>query len=191
MVRTFTDAIAGREFLQVNPVQLLFVDINMPDLNGLELVRSLNFKPMLVFTTAYKKFAADSYDLDAIDYLVKPIVEAFRFRIVTERKEDEVLLVRSDYQQVKIYWSDIEYIESVEDYLKIHLSEGRPVMTLMTLKSVLEKLPVDRFQRIHRSYIIPLGKIKSFTNRKVRLTSVELPVGDSYMGVVQGWGKIF
>ena len=201
LLQTFTDAIAGLEYLKKNPVNLLFVDINMPDMNGLDLVKALPHKPMIVFTTAYKKFAVDSYDLDALDYLLKPIeferfskainkaVEYYRYKHTVEKKESEVLFVRSEYQLVKIYLNEIEYIESIEDYLKIYLGEGKPVMTLMTLKAVLEKLPQDRFKRIHRSYIISLSKVKSILNKKVRLTNTEIPIGDSYLAEVQSWFK--
>lgn len=201
LLHTFTDAVAGREFLRHHPVDLLFVDINMPDINGLDLVRSLPQKPMVVFTTAYRKFAADSYDLDALDYLVKPIaperfgravakaVEYLTYQQTAEKKEQQVLFVRSEYQLVKIYLDEIEYIESVEDYLKIHRSKDRPVMTLMTMKAILEKLPPGGFQRIHRSYIVPLSKVKALVNRKVRLMATELPVGDSYFSAVQEWTR--
>jgi DNA-binding LytR/AlgR family response regulator len=201
LVQTFSDAIAGLEFLKQSPCDLLFVDINMPDINGIDLIRSLQVRPMIVFTTAYKKFAVDSYDLDAVDYLLKPIelerfaravkkaVEYHKYKSTFEKNESNVLFVRSEYQLVKIYFDEIEYIESVEDYLKINLREGRPVMTLMTLKGLLEKLPADQFKRIHRSYIIPLSKVKSVVNRKVRLSSIELPIGDRYINFVQDWAR--
>jgi DNA-binding LytR/AlgR family response regulator len=199
--QTFNDAIAALEYVRKNSVDLIFIDINMPDINGLDFVRSLQNKPIIVFTTAYRKFAADSYDLDALDYLLKPIekerfakavtkaVEYYKYKHAVERKESEALFVRSEYQLVKIYFSDIEYIESVEDYLKIHVSQGKPVMTLMTLKSILEKLPANQFQRIHRSYIVPLSKVKAVVNRKVRLPHTELPIGDSYTHFIQEWAK--
>lgn len=201
LIQTFNDAIEALEFLRQHPVDLLFVDINMPDITGLDLVRSLDVKPMIVFTTAYKKFAIDSYGLDALDYILKPIeperfsravnkaIEYFRYKKITDKKESDVLFVRSEYQLVKIYFSDIEFIESLEDYLKIHVGDGKSVMTLMTMKAILEKLPSDRFRRIHRSYIVPLAKIKSVTNRKVRLSNIELPIGDSYFGILQDWIK--
>ncbi len=97
------------------------------------------------------------------------------------------MFVRPEYQLVKIELKDIEYIESLEDYLKIHLTNAKPVMTLMTMKAVLDKLPADKLKRIHRSYIVSLSKIKSIVNRKVRLTSTELPVSDSYVDLVNHW----
>lgn len=201
LLQTFNDAITGREFLRQHPVDLLFVDINMPDITGLDLVRSLDVKPMIIFTTAYRKFAADSYDLDAIDYVLKPIeferfsravnkaTEYYRYRNGTEKKESDVFFVRSEYQLVKIHYTDIEYIESAEDYIKIHVKEGRPVMTLMTLKGILDKLPANDFKRIHRSYVVPLAKVKAMVNKKVRLSNIELPIGDSYVSQLQDWVK--
>lgn len=199
MVQTFDDAIAGAEFLRAHQTDLLLIDINMPDITGIELVRSLAQKPMTIFTTAYKKFAIDGFELDAIDYLLKPIeferfakainkaIDYYEYKRSAKNHESETLFVRSEYQLVKIDMSEIEYIETVEDYLKIHLATGRPVMTLMTLKTLLEKLPGNKFKRIHRSYVIPLAKIKSIGNRKVRLTSVELPISDTYADIVNTW----
>jgi DNA-binding LytR/AlgR family response regulator len=201
LLRSFDDAIAGAEFLRHHPVDLVFLDIQMPDISGLDLVRSLPQKPLIIFTTAHRKFALDGFELDAADYLLKPIsFERFE-RAVTQatgqyrlkesmaKERDEALFVRAEYQLVKIDLSEIEYIESVEDYIKIHRTTGRPVMTLMTLKKLMEKLPSDRFKRIHRSYVIPLSRIRSFVNRKVRLTSAELPVSDSYANAIQAWIK--
>ncbi len=196
LMHSFTDAIAAQEYLRANTIDLLLVDINMPDISGLELVRSLNPKPMVIFTTAYKQFAIDGFDLDALDYLLKPIaperftktvqkaVEYYGYKNATSKMEMDALFVRSEYQLVKINHSEIAYIESAEDYLKIHLTTGRPVMTLMTLKGILEKLPVQQFRRVHRSYIIPVSKIISINNRKIKLAGVEVPVGDNYIETI-------
>jgi DNA-binding LytR/AlgR family response regulator len=201
LVRTFDDAIAGTEFLRNNPVDLLFLDINMPDITGLEVVRSLSHKPLLIFTTAHKKFALDGFELDAIDYLLKPIsferfskavhkaMEYYQLKYNPKYKTEEALFVRSEYQLVRIELDDIEYIESLEDYLKIHRTNDKPVMTLMTMKAVLEKLSPDKFKRIHRSYIVPVSKIRSIVNRKIRLSSVELPVSESYFRFINEWTK--
>lgn len=199
LLHTFTDAIAAQEYLQRQPVDLIFVDVQMPDITGIDLVRSLVQKPMVVFTTAYKKFAVEGFELDALDYLLKPIqqdrfakavqkaVDYQRYQQTAKEEEPASIFVRSEYNLVKIDLAEIEYIESVEDYLKIHRSTGRPVMTLMTLKSILEKLPPQQFKRIHRSYIVPLSKIKSVLNKKVKLTTAELPVSDSYIDVLKAW----
>jgi DNA-binding LytR/AlgR family response regulator len=201
LVQTFDDAIAGTEFLRNNPVDLLFLDINMPDITGLEVVRSLAHKPLLIFTTAHKKFALDGFELDAIDYLLKPIsferfskavhkaIEYYQLKYNPKNKTEEALFVRSEYQLVRIELDEIEYIESLEDYLKIHRTNDKPVMTLMTMKAVLEKLSPAKFKRIHRSYIVPVSKIRSIVNRKIRLSSVELPVSESYLHFINEWTK--
>ncbi|MBD0366090.1 MAG: response regulator transcription factor [Flavisolibacter sp.] len=199
LVQTFSDAIAAAEFLKNSPIDLLFIDINMPDITGIELVRSMEKKPMIIFTTAYKQFAVEGFELEAIDYLLKPIegnrfkravekaIDYYNYKKVTKAEKQESIFVRSEYQMVKVDLNEIEYIESLEDYLKIHRTNDRPVMTLMTLKAILEKLPPDQFQRIHRSYVIPLAKVKSIVNRKVRLTTAELPISDSYAGFISSW----
>lgn len=200
LLQTFDDAITGGEFLRNNTVDLLFIDINMPDITGLDLVRSLENKPMIVFTTAYKKFAMDGFELDAVDYLLKPIsferfskavnkaTEYFEYKRKAKPEEAESLFVYSEYRMVKIALADIEYIESLEDYIRINLLSGKPVMTLMTMKKVLEKLPATKFKRIHRSYIVATDKVKSILNRKALLHSgTELPISDSYLDFINDW----
>ncbi len=200
LIQTFDDAISGGEFLRNNPVDILFIDINMPDITGVELVRSLKNKPATIFTTAYKKFAFDGFELEAVDYLLKPISpERFRRAVQkalefhslknSDKKENEQhFFVRSEYRMVKIDVEAIEYIEGLEDYIRIHLTGTKPVMTLMTLKSVVEKLPPDQFRRIHRSYIVPVKKVRSILNRKLTLhNGTELPISDSYASFVNEW----
>lgn len=200
LVQIFEDALAGAEFLRHHPVDLLFIDINMPDVSGLDLVRSLEERPMVIFTTAHKKFAVDGFELDAIDYLLKPISEERFNRAVTKavefadyrhrlaNAETASLFVYAEYRLLKIPMDDIDYIESLEDYIRIHLSGGKPVMTLMTLKKVLEKLPPARFSRIHRSYIVAREKVKSIQNRKAKLLSgIEIPISDTYLDFIDSW----
>lgn len=199
LVQTFDDAIAGAEYLRLHPVDLLFVDINMPDITGINLVRSLVNKQKVIFTTAYKQFALEGFELDAVDYLLKPIAperfekavqkatQYYQFKNSKVTDGSEALFVRSGYELVKINLDDIVYIESLEDYLKIHRTNGRQVMTLMTIKAILEKLPPEKFQRIHRSYIISLNQVQSIANKKVRLPQAELPVSDRYAGFINSW----
>jgi len=201
---TFEDAVKGQALLQQEGTDLLFVDINMPDISGLELVRSLSQPPMVIFTTAYKNFTVDGFELDAVDDLVKPIAferfekavkkaqEFYTYRKRTHQSEiPDALFVYVEYRLVKINLADIEYIESLEDYIRIHTTTGKPLMTLMTLKKVLEKLPDDQFRRIHRSYIVAFTKVKSIQGRKLRMQSgKELPVSDSYLGFISDWKKV-
>ncbi|MFS2188018.1 LytR/AlgR family response regulator transcription factor [Mucilaginibacter sp. Mucisp84] len=202
MVNTFEDAIAGAEFLKNTPIDLLFVDINMPDVTGIDLVRSLQAKPMVIFTTAYKKFAYEGFELEAIDFILKPIdikrftkavekaIDYYKYKNKpTDDEAEESLYVYSEYRMVKIDLDTIEYIESMEDYIKIHITNDKTVLTLIPMKKVLEKLPSAKFQRIHRSYIVPVNKIRSIQNRKVRLTNVELPVSESYNDFARNWSK--
>ncbi|HSU29311.1 MAG TPA: DNA-binding response regulator [Chitinophagaceae bacterium] len=171
LLTSFDDAIAGEAFLQKNSTDLLFVDINMPDITGLDLVRSLAERPMIIFTTAYGKFAVEGFELDAVDYLLKPIsFERF------SRAVDKAI----EYAKYK---------RSTKDD-RIAQVNAKSAMTLMPLKKVLEKLPAGRFERIHRSYIVAVDKIKSIQGRKVRLDSlVELPVSDSYADFLKRWKK--
>ena len=201
LVQTFEDAISGGEFLRQHPVDLLFIDIDMPDISGIDLVRSLKEKPMVIFTTAHKKYAIEGFELDAIDYLLKPIsYERFEKAVtkavgynnykIRKASVSDSLFVYSEYRMVKIPVDDIEYIESLEDYIKIHIANSKPVLTLMTLKGVLEKLPSSKFSRIHRSYIVCNEKVRSIQNRKVMLSSsAELPVSESYLSFISDWKK--
>lgn len=203
LVQCFEDAVSGAEFLKKNPVDLLFVDINMPDISGIDLVRSLVDKPMVIFTTAYKNFAFEGFELEALDYLLKPIdinrfskavekaLEFYQYKQAQEHTaRQESLYVYSEYRMVKINLDDIEYIESMEDYIKIHTTaSAKPVLTLMPLKKVLEKLPANQFQRVHRSYVVAVSKIKSIQNRKIQLVVAELPISDTYSSFAKEWVK--
>jgi len=202
LVYTFDDAISAVELLRNTRVDLLFIDINMPDITGIDLVRSLQEKPLIIFTTAHKQFAIEGFELDAVDYLLKPInidrftravhkaIDYYKYKNAPAQEDNDCLFVHSEYKLVKIQLSEIEYIESLEDYIKIHIAGAKPVLTLMSMKKVLEKLPADKFQRIHRSYIVSVAKVKSIQNRKVQLAGgVELPISDSYVNFINTWKK--
>lgn len=202
LVHTFDDAISAVELLRNTRVDLLFIDINMPDITGIDLVRSLQEKPLVIFTTAHKQFAIEGFELDAVDYLLKPInfdrftravhkaIDYNKYKNTLPQEENDSLFVHSEYKLVKIPLNDIEYIESLEDYIKIHIAGTKPVLTLLSMKKVLEKLPADKFQRIHRSYIVAVSRVKAIQNRKVQLSSaVELPISDSYVQFINNWKK--
>lgn len=202
LLETFEDAISGAEFLKLNKVDILFIDIDMPDVTGIDLVRSLKEKPMIIFTTAYKNFAFEGFELKAVDYLLKPI-NITRFESAVQKALDfsrltneeapatqQCIFVHSEYRLIKIMLKDIEYIESMQDYIKIYLTGvEKPVLTLIPLKNILEKLPPDQFTRIHRSFVVAVKKIRSVHNRKVQLCNNELPVGNSYAGTIRQWSK--
>ncbi|PWK70859.1 LytTR family two component transcriptional regulator [Mucilaginibacter oryzae] len=200
LVKTFEDAISGAEYLKTTQVDLLFLDINMPDITGIDLVRSLKDKPMVIFTTAYKNFAYEGFELEALDYILKPIdirrftravekaVDYYRYKNKAATDEtEESLYVYSEYRMVKIELGSIEYIESMEDYIKIHITNNKTILTLMTLKKVLEKLPAGKFQRIHRSYVVAVNKVRSIQNRKAELANIQLPISESYLDFIRHW----
>jgi|SRR5688572_6042694 len=202
LLQTFTDAITSAEFLRNNSVDLLFLDINMPDISGLDLLNALPEKPMVIFTTAHRNFAFEGFELEAIDFLLKPIsfdrfykavqkaLETYSLKQLQPVASPETLVVYSEYQRLKILLSDIEYIESSEKYIKIHLTKGKPILSLMSLGKVLEKLPESKFRRIHRSYIVPVLKVKAIANQKVQLTSgVKLPIGKTYQDFADEWAQ--
>lgn len=196
LVQVFEDAKSAAEFLRMHPVDLLFVDIQMPDVNGLDLVRAIENKPMIIFTTAHRNIAFEGFELQAIDYLLKPVSferftkavakaeEYYKFKNTAD-SQDEYLFVYSEYKLTKIDLNDIEFIESLEDYVRIHLTNGKPILSLMPLKRVLQKLPQEKFQRVHRSYIVSVNKIKAVNNKRIILAAAQVPVSDSYLDVVR------
>ncbi len=200
LLHTFDDALSGAEYLRKGAADILFIDIQMPDISGLDLVRSLPEKPIIIFTTAHKKFAYEGFELDAIDYLLKPIsfdrfskavskaIEFYKYQHNKENGTEDFLMVYSEYRLIKILLKDIEFIESLEDYIKIHLTGKNFILTLMPLKKVLEKLPSEKFRRIHRSYVVAVDQVKSVLNRKATLlSSKELPISDSYVNFINEW----
>jgi two-component system, LytTR family, response regulator len=200
--QVFNDAISAGEYLRHTHTDLMFVDINMPDINGIDLVSSLQQKPLVIFTTAYKKFAYNGFELDAVDYLLKPIdfdrfkkgvnkaIEILQHKSVAKHGEEDVLFVRSEYKMVKILLDEVDLIEGLEDYIKINIEGTKPILTLMTMKAILEKLPPAKFLRVHRSYIVCLTKIVSVMNKKLLLQSGKIiPVSDTYITQLQSWIK--
>ncbi|MDP4277654.1 MAG: LytTR family DNA-binding domain-containing protein [Bacteroidota bacterium] len=196
---TFTDAISAWGYLQRNPIDLIFLDIQMPDITGIQLARSLNRRqPMVIFTTAYSKYAVDGFNVDAVDYLLKPFEFSRFLEAIKKAKEykdlhdaganateDPAIFVKSDYQNLRIGTKDILYIEGFDDYIRIHLDSGKSIFTLMSLKSIPEKLPENEFIRIHRSYIVSIRKIQRIYNQMVLLGEKELPIGKSYVDTVK------
>ena len=195
----------GREavnLIKEHKPDIIFLDINMPELNGFEVLAQIDNPPFVIFTTAYEEFALKAFDANAIDYLVKPISferfthavnkarSAFQARNTDVESEEDFLFVRSEYKLVKIELGQIDYIENLGDYLKVYINGQKPVMTLMTLKNIATKLPPERFARIHRSYIVPLRRIVSIVNQKVLLSNqTELSVGESYLEKLNKWIK--
>ncbi len=196
-------ALQAFDILQNNPVDLMYVDINMPDLSGMEFVKTLENPPRIVFVTAYSEYALEGFKVDAVDYLLKPISYVDFLRSANKVKSwfdnqnlktDEIrsnkdfLFIKSDYKLLRINFDDIKYIEGMSEYIRIHLINSRPVMTLLSLKSVLENLPSDRFMRVHRSYIVNLTKISLIErNRIIFDGNVYIPVSEQYRNIFQNY----
>ncbi len=195
---TFTDAISAWGYLQRNPIDLVFLDIQMPDISGIQLARSLNRRsPLIIFTSAFGKYAVEGFNVDAVDYLLKPF-EFSRFQEAIRKakdykdmyqasgtSEDQAIFVKSDYQNVRIATKDILFIEGFDDYIRIHLDNGKSINTLMSLKGIIEKLPEQDFIRIHRSYIVSTKKIQRIHNQMIQIGNKELPIGKSYVEYVK------
>ena len=198
LVTECQSAIEAKEILNNENIDAIFCDINMPDLNGMDFVKSLSTPPLIVFTTAYSEYAVEGFKVDAVDYLLKPFglddfkraANRLQERLEVRQQEppttivsseDDSIFVKTDYRVVKIAISDIRYIEGMSEYLKIHLeSQPKPIVTLLSMKKMEEFLP-SHFMRIHRSYIINLKKIQEVNKNRVIMDSeTYLPIGDNY-----------
>lgn len=192
----FTDGLLGKEYLHNHSVDLLFLDIQMPDITGLQLFESLPEKPLAIFTTAYSNFAVQGFDLDAVDYLVKPFSMDRFNRAVAKAKElfdirnnklpeNEFMYVKYDYQWNKIYFDDITYIEALDDYIRFFNKENRSILVHLSMKAVMEKLPEDRFLRVHRSFIVAVDKVQSWNKNALTVLDREIPISITYQKQVQ------
>lgn len=195
LVASCSDALQAMRVLEGKAVDAMFVDINMPELSGMDFVRNLDNPPLVVFTTAYSQYAIEGYKVDAVDYLLKPFglddfvraSEKLRSRlaaqpVVNHAPEDDSLFFKTDYRTVRVRLSEIRYIESMSEYVKIYVEGAQaPVLVLLSLKYLMEKLPSDAFLRIHRSYIIALSHLRETSKGEVTLDDgTVLPVGDLY-----------
>ena len=210
LVAQCQSAIEARQFLEQDMVDVLFCDINMPDLNGMDFVKSLTVPPLIVFTTAYADYAVEGFKVNAVDYLLKPFgLQDFQraAQRLKERMENtsgsdssltshpspltsdsDSIFLKTDYRIVKIMINDIRYVEAMSEYLKVHIEgEAKPVITLLSMKKMEERLP-SNFMRIHRSYIINLDKIREVNkNRVIMDAETYLPIGDNYKEAFQSW----
>ena len=187
------------EILLKEQIDLIFLDIQMPDISGIQFLKSLPHKPLVIFTTAYEKYALEGFELDVIDYLLKPytferflkaVNKAQDYLSVLEKVQDmnstgeihstpEFIFVKADYKLVKIEIAEIQYIESLKDYIKIYIVE-KPVITLSSMKSVEEKLPSNEFIRVHRSFMVNIRKIQYIHRNYVMIGDKEIPIGENY-----------
>jgi len=208
VVKTFTNALVAIEFLNSNTIDLVFSDIEMPQISGIDFIKSIEVnRPLFIFTTAYPEYALEGFDLNAVDYLVKPIPFPRFIKAVNRVKElvnlnqkqikgnvssagyekqtkDDFIFIKSEYENLKLNLSEIRFIQGLKDYLKLHLLNNSPVLTLMSFNQILEKLPESRFLRIHRSYIINIDRINSIQKNKVIIDNDRIPIGESYKASV-------
>lgn len=194
VIATFNNSLEGLEFINSNSVDAVFLDINMPMMTGFELISLLENKPRIVITTAFREFAAESYDLEVLDYLVKPIplprfikcihkIETefnLKNNIKTENHRQEPhIFIKVDKKMVKINIDEILFIEGMKEYIKVVTPE-KTYITHKSLTSLTEELPADRFMRIHKSYTIALNKIKSIEGNRIQILSYTIPIGRNY-----------
>jgi len=193
LVKTFTRHDEAMKYLSTFPVDLLFLDINMPSISGIDFKKQLDPATMVIFTTAYSEFAVEGFNLNAVDYLLKPFTPE-RFSQAVEKAKahyqilhqnalvkPDYISIRVEYSLVKVALTDIIFIEGLDDYLKIHLVGQKPAITRMTMKAMMDKLPQSDFVRVHRSYILSVTKIESVRNRLILINREEIPIGASYV----------
>jgi DNA-binding LytR/AlgR family response regulator len=195
LVGRCSNALEASEFIKNQKVDLIFLDIEMPEINGIEFIKSLQNPPLVVFCTAYSDFAVEGFELNAIDYLLKPVsYERFSKTIerVTEyaalKKVDSVeapdlendhIFIKSNQKQIKLSYDQILYVEAFADYVKLYTPEKRYI-TLQTMKNMEQKLPKDKFIRVHRSFIVGIKYINSFNSSEIEIGTVKIPVGKNY-----------
>ena len=208
LVQLCSSAISAKDVLENEKIDLMFVDINMPDLNGVSFVKSLSSSPMVIFTTAYAEYAIESYRLDAVDYLLKPFSFEEFSRAVAKAKslyelmklrdkqsqvdssvvdnasggeDNESISIKADYKVTMVRFADIIFIESVGEYVRLHLTNAPAITTLFRLKNMETALPSDKFMRVHRSYIVNLGHVSGYSRSRVMLDNGEyVPVSVNY-----------
>lgn len=194
LVKTFSNLKDAQKYINQFPIDLMFLDIQISRTNGMEFYKKLETKIPVIFTTAFEEYAVDGFNVSALDYLLKPIeYERFEEAInkavysLEDKKvvdENDYLTIRADYKLNKIYYDEIIYIEGLDDYVKIHLSDHKKITARMSMKSLLEKLPAKLFIRVHRSFIISVKKIKSIQNKSIFVENKEIPIGDTYKSTV-------
>lgn len=190
--KTFTQPNEALRYLRKYPADLIFCDIQMPAMTGINLVKSLQQNTMVIFTTAFSEYAAVSYELNAIDYLLKPInqkrftqaitkaLEYFDYSNKKDQNSDKSIFVRADFSLVKIPLADILYIEGLADYLKIYIKDRKTIVARMPMKDMMEKLPTADFIRVHRSFILPFGKIEAVRGTTIFIGDKGFPIGRTY-----------
>ena len=195
LVASFDNAVKAIPLLQEEQIDLIFLDIQMPGLTGLQFIQTLTQKPMIILITAYEKYALDGFNLDVLDYLLKPVSldrfikacgKANELYQLKNKNNDvaanvEYFFVNVDYSMLKVVTKDVKCVEGMKDYIKIHLvSTSKPVVTRMSMKMIEEQLPLPNFIRIHKSYIVSVSQITAIRKNSVFLGTMELPISDLY-----------
>lgn len=188
LVKSFTSQDEALKFLKEFPVDLLFLDIQMPNKNGISFYKELEIKPPVIFTTAFSQYAVEGFDVEAMDYLLKPIsydrfaksIEKIKRSLAKTKSENDFFHLRADQQLHKIFYNEILYVQSDDDYIRLFFKEGRPKLFRMTLKEIQTKLPSEQFVRIHRSYLIATNKIDKWGNKSLFIGETEIPIGSNY-----------
>ncbi len=194
---SFSNAFAASDFLRKENVDLMFLDINMPEMSGLDFLKALKDAPLVIFTTAYPQYALESYELEALDYLVKPIrierflkavnkaenhLRMFRQELNNnhvESIEDDYVFIKAEKKFFKLYFRDIMYIEGLKDYVIIHTNETK-IISAMNVKTIASQLPVSIFARVSKSYLVNTQHISSFDNELIYINETEIPLGQSF-----------
>lgn len=196
LVQKCTSPIKALEIINKEEIDLLFLDIEMSEITGIQMLKSMTKKPMVIFTTAYESYAMEGYELDVVDYLLKPISFDRFLKAVNKAQEFSMLkknatqkegvsyehgyvFVKSEYQMIKINFRDILYVEGLKDYVKIYCGP-KPILSLQNLKSIESKLPAAYFARVHKSFIISLPRIESVHKGRIRIGENEIPLGENY-----------
>lgn len=194
--KTFNKTEEAHKYLRKQPVDLIFLDIQMPKQNGIEFFASIEQDTMVIFTTAFSEYAVEGFNLNAIDYLLKPF-SFDRFKQAAEKARaayenrnqtpatEQYLFIRADYSLNKILISDILFIEGLDDYLKIHIAGQKTIVARMTMKSILEKLPASAFIRVHRSFIVQISRIEKVRNKTILIGTEEVPLSAGYEAAFQ------
>lgn len=189
--KTFSNLTNAKKYLNKFPVDVIFLDIEMPKTNGIDFYKSLSEKKVVIFTTAYEQYAIEGFNVNATDYLLKPFslerfteavlrVESLKKLKQNNTEENQYLAIRADYKLHRILYTDILYFEAMDDYVRIHIENQNTITARSTMKAMLAKLPETLFIRIHKSYIIPIRNIKSISSQEIDLGYIKLPLGSTY-----------
>jgi len=204
VLATFTNPLDSLSTISENKVDLIFCDIEIPQISGIDFISSLENRPLFIFTTAYSQYAVEGFNLNAVDYLVKPIPYHRFIKAVSRAKElmghkkkpieanvfssygeiseaQKFIFVKAEYESIKINLDDIKYIQGLKDYLKIHIKHtNKAVLTLMNFREILEKLPSNQFLRVHKSFIVNVDFIKTIQRNRIVIDDIRIPIGESH-----------